>query len=185
MPRIRCGWYLVEMCGAAGMWWSCAVRLVTSPPVLSAGGLPPWPLTAPPPALLGRRLDQPGVVACRRTDQPGAVACPVCGKWFSGKASLGNHKPIHAGRTTCTICGHVYGSMHNLRMHLRRAHGQELAAAATGEGHFGGPAGEGHFSGPAGGEHEGTVAQARGLGHWSPSSLAVQSIVEKQEPGLE
>ena len=49
----------------------------------------------------------------------------MCGKSFSSSTSLANHKPLHAGHTTCRLCAKVYATRHNLRIHMRRDHGVE------------------------------------------------------------
>ncbi|XP_037085836.1 zinc finger protein 746-like [Pollicipes pollicipes] len=60
------------------------------------------------------------------------VLCTTCGKTFSSSTSLANHKPLHAGHTTCRLCAKVYATRHNLRVHMRRDHGVEPGGGEPG-----------------------------------------------------
>ena len=35
------------------------------------------------------------------------------------------HMKKHSGETTCPLCGKVYSMVHNLRRHMRSAHGTQ------------------------------------------------------------
>jgi len=48
-----------------------------------------------------------------------SLECPVCGKKFSNRTSLADHKAVHEGRTICTICSKLCSTVANLRRHLK------------------------------------------------------------------
>ena len=48
-----------------------------------------------------------------------SLTCPVCGKKFSNRTSLADHKAVHEGRTFCTICNKLCSTLANLRRHQK------------------------------------------------------------------
>ena len=55
--------------------------------------------------------------------------CGTCGRVYSHLSSLLLHKKLHEGRTTCSLCGSVYGRVSILRNHLQRVHNLSKADA--------------------------------------------------------
>ncbi|XP_037083917.1 zinc finger protein 792-like [Pollicipes pollicipes] len=51
-----------------------------------------------------------------------AFACDVCGRFYAHAVSLGLHKKVHEGLTTCALCGKVLNKVADLRAHLRQVH---------------------------------------------------------------
>ncbi|XP_023016399.1 uncharacterized protein [Leptinotarsa decemlineata] len=50
------------------------------------------------------------------------LTCPICHKVFTHPYSLHHHKPVHLGRTKCTICNVVLSRKYNLKMHMKSRH---------------------------------------------------------------
>jgi len=48
-----------------------------------------------------------------------SLTCPVCGKKFSNRTSLADHKAVHEGRTFCTVCNKLCSTLANLRRHQK------------------------------------------------------------------
>ena len=48
--------------------------------------------------------------------------CEVCGRSYSSRVSLNHHSKMHAGATTCALCGRVCSRVADLRTHLRVVH---------------------------------------------------------------
>ena len=46
-----------------------------------------------------------------------SLTCPICGKKFSNRTSLADHKAFHEGRTFCSICNKLCSTLANLRRH--------------------------------------------------------------------
>ena len=47
------------------------------------------------------------------------VACEICGKEFSSRTSLADHRPVHEGRTFCNVCNKLCSTVANLRRHMK------------------------------------------------------------------
>ncbi|KAF0314027.1 Zinc finger protein 721 [Amphibalanus amphitrite] len=57
--------------------------------------------------------------------------CETCGKSYSSRVSLNHHSKMHAGATTCALCGRVSSRVADLRTHLKVVHklsAQEIRA---------------------------------------------------------
>ena len=52
----------------------------------------------------------------------GSFVCDVCGRGYAHAVSLGLHKKVHQGLTTCALCGKVLNKVADLREHLRMVH---------------------------------------------------------------
>ena len=48
--------------------------------------------------------------------------CPVCGREYTNHRSLDHHMHVHSGKTTCLVCGAVYGRVGTLRNHVLQKH---------------------------------------------------------------
>ena len=59
-----------------------------------------------------------------RTVSPegGVFSCPICGRRYTNSRSLEYHKKMHAGLTTCALCGKVASKVEHLRRHLENVH---------------------------------------------------------------
>ncbi|XP_037083918.1 protein bric-a-brac 2-like [Pollicipes pollicipes] len=67
-------------------------------------------------------LSVSAMVAGGATAAAGAFACDVCGRFYAHAVSLGLHKKVHEGLTTCALCGKVLNKVADLRAHLRQVH---------------------------------------------------------------
>ncbi|KAF0300412.1 hypothetical protein FJT64_027086 [Amphibalanus amphitrite] len=63
-------------------------------------------------------MTQPHAPTCL---PPGHV-CTVCGRRYKHRDSLVAHEKVHAGVTTCHVCGAVASNVQNLRQHLETVH---------------------------------------------------------------
>ncbi|XP_043204438.1 protein bric-a-brac 2-like isoform X2 [Amphibalanus amphitrite] len=71
------------------------------------------------PAVDWRRVRDPAATQ----DSGGAVhRCPICCRGYSNARSLEYHKKMHAGLTTCALCGKVTSKVEHLRRHLEHVH---------------------------------------------------------------
>jgi len=57
--------------------------------------------------------------------QSPAMECAECGKTFSSRTSLADHKAMHEGRTTCPVCQTQASTVANLRRHMKTKHGAD------------------------------------------------------------
>ena len=48
--------------------------------------------------------------------------CAVCGREYTNHRSLDHHMHVHTGKTTCLVCGAVYGRVGTLRNHVLHKH---------------------------------------------------------------
>jgi hypothetical protein len=48
--------------------------------------------------------------------------CIICREMFASKRSCVHHIDVHRGRTKCTICERVFGSLTGLKYHVERYH---------------------------------------------------------------
>ena len=48
-----------------------------------------------------------------------SLACEICGKEFSSRTSLADHRPVHEGRTFCNVCNKLCSTVANLRRHMK------------------------------------------------------------------
>lgn len=53
----------------------------------------------------------------------GAHSCEVCGKQYGHPMSLIQHRKIHLGSTTCSVCHKVLNRTHDLKIHMALKHG--------------------------------------------------------------
>ncbi|XP_037082445.1 zinc finger protein 22-like [Pollicipes pollicipes] len=51
-----------------------------------------------------------------------SLRCESCGRCFSNRDSLVHHRKVHAGVTTCALCGKVLNKVAYLRVHLQLVH---------------------------------------------------------------
>ncbi|KAE8746200.1 hypothetical protein FOCC_FOCC007072 [Frankliniella occidentalis] len=52
-----------------------------------------------------------------------AHSCEVCGKQYGHPMSLIQHRKIHLGSTTCSVCHKVLNRTHDLKIHMALKHG--------------------------------------------------------------
>ena len=45
------------------------------------------------------------------------LPCEICGKEFSSRTSLADHRAVHEGRTFCNVCNKLCSTVANLRRH--------------------------------------------------------------------
>jgi hypothetical protein len=48
--------------------------------------------------------------------------CKLCGEKFAFSSGIHNHINVHRGRTKCTLCERVLGSLVGLKHHMRVSH---------------------------------------------------------------
>ncbi|XP_043244757.1 protein bric-a-brac 1-like isoform X7 [Amphibalanus amphitrite] len=97
-------------------------------PMLSAdalGGLPPLGAGPSQPARPHGLPHTPG--GAQPEDGSGAdsgppFSCDICGRSYSKRDSMIQHRKAHLGATTCVICGKVQGRVPDLRVHLKTKH---------------------------------------------------------------
>ncbi|KAF0307713.1 hypothetical protein FJT64_002239 [Amphibalanus amphitrite] len=71
----------------------------------------------------GMLLLSPHLLSRNVVDSGGAVhRCPICCRGYSNARSLEYHKKMHAGLTTCALCGKVTSKVEHLRRHLEHVH---------------------------------------------------------------
>ncbi|XP_037084186.1 transcriptional repressor scratch 1-like [Pollicipes pollicipes] len=75
-------------------------------------------------AAAGERLAGPSQLPGENGAVPdgGTHVCPVCGRQYTNPRSLEYHKKMHAGLTTCVLCGKVSSKVEHLRRHLENVH---------------------------------------------------------------
>ncbi|XP_043227961.1 broad-complex core protein isoforms 1/2/3/4/5-like isoform X3 [Amphibalanus amphitrite] len=56
--------------------------------------------------------------------------CPVCGREYTNHRSLDHHMHVHSGKTTCLVCGAVYGRVGTLRNHVLQKHPEAVQLLA-------------------------------------------------------
>ena len=116
----------------------------TWPRVSSSGHVSPRPGPVCPPQVTCHRDLAPCVllspqVTCHRDPAPCVLlrsrvtatrlcvsssghVCDVCGRRYKHRDSLVAHAKVHAGVTTCHVCGAVSSNVQNLRQHLETVH---------------------------------------------------------------
>ncbi|XP_043244754.1 protein bric-a-brac 1-like isoform X4 [Amphibalanus amphitrite] len=103
-------------------------------PMLSAdalGGLPPLGAGPSQPARPHGLPHTPGGAQPEDGSGADSFRCETCGKAYSSRVSLHHHSKMHAGATTCALCGRVSNRVADLRTHLKMVHklsAQEIRA---------------------------------------------------------